>query len=345
MARTPDSLDRPGLVPPDDDPEKTFILKPPPDAATPSRRTPWLIGVASAVAVSAGLLLWFLPGLISPRPTVPLTPPPARIVDTAPLVPIVVATEAQIATHHAERLTVFRFADNPRVLILDYPTLREQGLALNRIAAFVEKASVPKDKVLDDASLATEIAKAGDTIDSYYYGHDYGADDLTRFFALADRDGIRLSEQEEFLRRLIQQERLGDPAQPSAIITVPRVGPDSVDGFTRRVILRHELSHGEFFTNPAYAAFARRAWSEILSAEERAAFQRFLVDLNYDSANTELIINEMQAFLMFTPDDRYASAERLGLTQAGLLACQSALNSFQVTATKSFQLIRPVSTS
>lgn len=264
-----------------------------------------------------GLAGW----LLLARPDLP--PAPSSPVEAPAAIPITVATEAQIAVHDSDRLRVFRLADNPLILILDYPTLRQQGLALNRVAAFIEKAALPKDKVLDDDALAAEIARSGETTDSYYYGHDYAAADLTRFFATAERDGVRLNPEEAALRALVRQEGLTDPANRGAIITVARVGPDSVDAFTRRIILRHELSHGEFFTNPLYAAFARQAWSDILSAEERVAFQRFLVDQNYDAQNTDLLVNEMQAFLMFTPDDRYISPERLGISSEALQALRA----------------------
>ena len=274
-----------------------------------------LLGVSAAIMIGlAGWLLLARPGL-PPAPSSQLAP--------AAAIPITVATEAQIAAHDSDRLRVFRLADNPLILILDYPTLRQQGLALNRVAAFIEKAALPKDKVLDDDALAAEIARSGETTDSYYYGHDYAAADLTRFFATAERDGVRLNPEEAALRALVRQEGLTDPANRGAIITVARVGPDSVDAFTRRIILRHELSHGEFFTNPLYAAFARQAWSDILSAEERAAFQRFLVDQNYDAQNIDLLVNEMQAFLMFTPDDRYISPERLGISAEALQALRA----------------------
>lgn len=310
----------------------TFIRKPVAATTPPARprqeRPRWLIpAVGAGALLLAGLAAWVLLAWMPPAPAplpVPSAIPSAAILEAPPAaIPITVATEAQIAVHDSDRPRVFRFADNPLILILDYPTLRQQGLALNRVAAFIEKATLPKDRVLDDDALAMEIARAGETIDSYYYGHDYAAADLTRFFATADRDGVPLNPDESFVRTLIRQEGLTDPANRGALITVARVGPDSVDAFTRRIILRHELSHGEFFTNPAYAAFVRHAWNDILTAEERALFHRFLGDQGYDLANNDLLANEMQAFLLFTPDDRYISPERLGIDAEALRALRA----------------------
>lgn len=318
MGQGPDPRRRTRAQAPEADIEATFIRKPATATKPPARRPVGLIallGVGGAIV--AGLVAW----LLLARLGTPPAPPSSTATDMT--IPIAVATEAEIAVHDSDRLRVFRYADNPLILIIDYPTLHQQGLALNRVAAFIEKASLPKDRVLDDETLAAEIARSGETIDSYYYGHDYAAADLARFFAAADRDDVRLHPEEAFLRALVHQEGLMTPGNRGAIITVARVGPDSVDAFTRRIILRHELSHGEFFTNPAYAAFVRKAWDDILSAEERAAFRRFLQDQQYDAGNTDLLANEMQAFLMFTPDDRYISAERLGIGSAMLDALRA----------------------
>lgn len=301
---------------PDDDLEATFILKPGevPVAPSPTRRLPiWLMAGAATGVLAIGAAAWLL--------TRPVTPPPAVVVQggTTQAPELRIATEAEIAAHRTDRLTAFRLRDNPRIIILDFPNLTEQGHALNRLAAFIEKADVPKDRLLDDASLAREISKGGDTVDSYYYGHDYAVSDIVRFFALADRDRVPLNPQEQALRTLISQLGLDASGPAHAIITVSQTGGDVVDDFTRRIILRHELSHGEFFTNPAYAAYVRRVWDEVLTAEERAAFTKFLADQQYDTTNADLMANEMQAFLVFTPDSRYVSAEKLGLSPAAHL--------------------------
>ncbi len=272
------------------------------------RRAAWP-HVATALAAGLGILLVTLSGWwLSSQVASPGRPaPPDR-----PSLAVTTASEAEIAAHTDTRTTVFRFAANPRILVIDYASLREQGLSLNRIAALVEKAGPPHDRVLNTAALDAAIAQAGETIESYYYGHDYGARDLAQFFALADRDRIPLDDDEERLRVLLRQEALFDGARPGAVISLVQTSPDGVDNFTRRVILRHELSHGEFFTNPAYADFVRRFWADVLSPAQRAAFRRFLGGLGYDAAIEELMLNEMQAFLMFTPDERYFTPGWIG---------------------------------
>jgi hypothetical protein len=233
-------------------------------------------------------------------------------------IPVLVGSETEIVAHTAVRPTAFRLAANPRILVIDSPTLHAQGLMLNRIAAFVEKAGLPRDRVLGDAALQQAIAQTGETTETYYIGHDYAAADLARFFAAADRDRVALGAEEERLRSMLRREELLAAASVSAVLSVPRAAPGSIDDQTRRVILRHELSHGEFFANPSYAAFVRTFWHHRLSDGQRAAFRRFLQCQGYDGANEELMANEMQAFLMFTPDERYFAAGLVGLAQADL---------------------------
>ena len=267
----------------------------------PGRRRPLLVLFAGLGLLLTGLTGWWLtPGPAHPAPAVPL------------------ASEAEIAAHTASRTSVFRLAANPRILVIDYASLREQGLAFNRVAALIEKAGLPRDRVLDTAALEAAITRSGETVESYYYGHDYAAHDLAQFFALADRDAIRLGDDEERLRALLRQQTLFDTSQPGAVISLPQSSPDGVNPFTRRVILRHELAHGEFFSNQAYAGFVRRFWSEALSMEQRTAFRRFLGGLSYDTGNEELMLNEMQAFLMFTPDERYFTPGWIGADTAEL---------------------------
>lgn len=277
------------------DSQDTLILRP----RHPVRRRPLLASLAGLGVLLSALAGWWL----APEPPAPALP---------------TASEAEIAAHTASRTTVFRFAANPRILVIDYASLREQGLMLNRIAAFVEKAGLPHDRVLDTPALNAAITRSGETIESYYYGHDYASRDLAQFFALADRDAIRLGGDEERLRTLLHQQALLDGSRPGAVISLVQTSPGEVDAFTRRVILRHELSHGEFFANPAYADFVRWFWAETLSAGQRAAFRYFLGGLGYDTANEELMLNEMQAFLMFTPDERYFIPGWIGTSPAGV---------------------------
>jgi hypothetical protein len=257
------------------------------------------------------------------------TPAPAPAIAIRPVAPtpafvVRAATEQEILANHAVDLDLFRFASNPAILVLDFASLRRQGLMLNRIAALAEKAGEPRDRALSDDELDQAIRAHGDTVETYYYGHDYRASDLARFFALADRDGVRLSAEEQTLRSLLRQERFLEPGANQALITLPREGAASdIDENLRRVILRHELSHGEFFTKPEYAAYVRHFWNETMDETARSAFRRFLDAGEYDLSLSDLVVNETQAYLMHTRDRRLFSPAILGLPEPAVLRLQA----------------------
>lgn len=281
-------------------------LRLPPRPAAPRRHglTLWLLAAAAlGCAVVVAWLLW-------PRP---------------PSIAIRTATEQQIDAHAADGLTVFRLSQNPRILVLDFGSLREQGLMLNRVASFVEKGGEPHDRVLSDPELAKAISDAGATVDTYYYGHDYPVAALSRFFAAADRDHIRLDPEEERLRALLRQEGWLAPGIDAGLISIPRVGADAVVTPTARAtILHHELAHGEFFSDPTYARYVRHFWATALTEPERAAIRSWLASEGYDPALEEVMLNEMQAYLMFTPNPAFFTASAVGLSAERLASLQAA---------------------
>jgi hypothetical protein len=295
-----------------------------------SRRT-WL---AAAGVVGVGCLVGGLWRLAAPpvvAPSAPVAAPPAPLaVATPPPAPafaIRTATERQILDNVAVGMTVFRFADHQRILVLDFATLRQQGLMLNRVAALIEKSGLPRNRVLTDAELAAAIRAGGDTVETYYYGHDYSAASLQRFFQLIDGEHIEADPEELVLRRLLEQEGWLAPGAQAGLISIPAVGshPD-ITQTARATILHHELSHGVFFSDPAYAGFVSRFWDSALSGDERTAVRGFLGSEGYDTTYEELMYNEMQAYLMFTrdpeffrPDNVRMRPERLAELQTGFL--------------------------
>ena len=267
-----------------------------------------LVGVLLIGAVGVGGY-W----LMERQAPVTGAPPLAAAVE-----PIPVASQAAIQAESPAARTVLRLADNPAVVVIDFPTLAEQGQMLNRVAAWAEKAGVPHDQVPSEATMVSAIAGSGSTADTYYYGHDYSGATLERFFALADEQHVAPRPEEEELRRIAARARK-ERAGFGAVITLVRA--DAANGVTmqtRATILRHELSHGEYFTTPAYAAFVTTFWQTVMSASERAAVRSYLAREGYDPALEDLMRNEMQAYLMFTPDPAFFDPDRLGIAAARL---------------------------
>ena len=220
--------------------------------------------------------------------------------------------------------TAVLFSGNPSILVIDYPDLKLQGSAFNRMAAFIEKAGLPRDRVLNDAELSAAILGEGATPETYYYGHDYRISDVARFFAVADRQRMELAPEEERLRGFLTGLGKLNETATGAIISIPREGSDPFVDISGRIsLLRHELSHGEFFTTPAYAEYCRRFWAEVMAEGDRAAFRHFLTRQGYDPTDEDLLINETQAHLMHTTDVRYFNAQESGLSKARIEALRS----------------------
>jgi hypothetical protein len=273
--------------------------------ASPKRRL-WVPTLLLAVGLAGGFAAWI----------VVRTPIPAATQAHAGL-DAALADEATILAGLAPTLQICRFRDAPAVLVLSFPSLAEQGDMLDRVAAFLEKAGLPRDRVLSDADLDAAIRQAGDTRETYYLGHDYRAADVARFFVTAERDGIVLNAEEIRLHLLLEQAGMLKPGAVGAVISIPPVTESQqIDASTRATVLHHELSHGMFFTDPVYAAYARNFWLTTLTEAQRAGFRAFLGGEGYDTSDEELMLNEAQAFLVHTNDRRYFLPGRAGLSEA-----------------------------
>jgi hypothetical protein len=298
--------------PRDDD---TVVL-PRPGSRKPRRRGALVVmiaGVAGGLAAAA-LVAWRFP---------PGPPPEAVVPSDIPALPL--ATEAELAAETPRTLTLHRFAANPRILVFDFPTLRQQGMMFNRIAALVEKSGAPHDRLLSDAELAAALRQGGDTTETYYYGHDYSSRMIARFFTLADVEHVALNADETTLRGIAAAQGLLARDAGQAIITLPALNADGqVDDAFRRTVLHHELAHGEYFTDAAYASYVGHFYHDVLDLHERAAFSRFLGSQAYDTAIEDLMANEMQAYLVFTPDQRIFNPAVVGLDAATISRLRAA---------------------
>ena len=230
---------------------------------------------------------------------------------------IATADEATILAARPTTLAVFRDAADPHVLVLSFPSLHEQARMLDRLGAFVEKAGLPHDRVLDEADLQAAIRLAGDTEDTYYYGHDYRAADMARFFALADRDGIALHPEEE---------TAAPPVDAGGDCWFP--APSARSFRSRRVACAADRRGGAC-DDPASRTVARRVFyrsglcslCEELLAEraDRGAARRlppFPRQRRLRQTNEDLMLNEAQAYLIHTPDPRYFRPDYAGLSDA-----------------------------
>ena len=274
----------------------------------------WALALAGGLAIAGAFALIprHSPPAAHPAPAPTFQAGTAGVEDGPPA-----ASEAAILAAPANAPHVYRLAGNPAVLVILFPSLHSQAVALNRVGALVEKSGTPRDRVLDDAGLAAALLAGHEDFDTYYYGHDYRAADLRRFFALVDRDGIALQPEEVAIHDLLAQCHLLQADAPGALISVPPLSADPpVDAAARAAILHHEVSHGRYFTDPAYAAYTARFWQQAMTPRQRTAMRAFLARGGYDAANEDLMRNEMQAYLVFTDDPRFFQPEAAGLSEA-----------------------------
>lgn len=230
-------------------------------------------------------------------------------------------------------LTVWRLESNPNVLLFDFPGLTSQGLTFNRVTHLTEQFNEPYKRVLGSAEFLKYLEAKRRSQANFAYGHDLLVSELVLFFNLADRDKIDLFPEEVALRNFLIEQGIikvwrgiyqASKDRPNTVVlSIPQTqerqaNEPAISAFARRAIVLHEVAHAEFYTNKYYAEYCRKFWNTRLTEQQRERFRRFLSKNNYTANGDELLINEMQAYLMFTPDKASFSAAKLGVTEAEL---------------------------
>lgn len=237
-----------------------------------------------------------------------------------------------------ENVVIWQMAENPNVYVFDFNGLNSQGRSFNRITQFTEQQTTePYPKVLNNLELSRYIEAARRTQADFAFGHDVLVGELVQFFNYALRDKVELNPEEILVRDFLTEQGLirfwrgfYQAMRPDVVIlAVPqtqdrKANEPMVSTGARYAILLHELAHGEYYTNTHYQKFCQRFWYETLTENQREAFKKFLGNFNYAVNNEELLINEMQAYLMFTPDPKSFSARKLGVPDAELDQMRSA---------------------
>ena len=282
------------------------LAEPPPRVGTPA---PQATPTPPPATVAAG----FAPPANPPLPA-QTTPSAAPRTAAAPaVVELPLATEAEILADSPASVDAGRFALQPEVIVLQFPSLAEQARTLNRAAGLIERAGFPHDRPLADAELDNRIRAGGGTPETLYLGHDYRAADLLRFFDEADSAGLALTPEEQSLKQGLKQWGWRPGTNGALISLVREDKANGIDRAARATILRHELSHGLYFVSPTYAAYVKQFWTTTLTGTERSLFRTFLKGEGYDTDIEDLVVNETQAYLMHTQDTRFFNAAAVGI--------------------------------
>lgn len=231
----------------------------------------------------------------------------------------------------SKELTVWQYSVNPDIYIFDFPNLTQQGMTFNRITQLSEQFTEPYKRVLNNKEIDEYLVSIRRTRANMAFGHDVLVSNLVLFLNLAENDKVELNPEEKVLRDFAMSQGLikvwrkfYQSVQPNVVIlSIPqtqekRANEPSVSELARRTVFMHEISHGEFFTNSYYSKYCAHFWYDVLSEAQRNTFKIFLSKYNYSLSAEELLINETQAYLLFTPDTSSFSAEKLGITDEEL---------------------------
>ncbi len=238
-----------------------------------------------------------------------------------------------ILNAQSKTLVVWKFFDNPKLFIFDFPSLTHQGNTFNRITQFIEQVQQRNGYpvVMSNTAFAQYLVSLRRTQADFAFGHDVLVSELVQFYNFADRDKIELFPEEIVLRDFLLQQGFiklwrgfYQTLQPDIVVlSIPQEQPQRenepvVTELARRTILLHEISHGEYYTNPYYANYCRHFWKTSLNDGQRHSFIQFFKKYNYDVTSGDLLVNEMQAYLMFTPDSHSFNAKKLGVSEDNL---------------------------
>lgn len=232
------------------------------------------------------------------------------------------ADAATIAGSLGDHIRVYRLAREPRITVIDFPSLAAQAAALNRVAALAELDGAPRNRLVEPEELAALMAPFGRDPAQFYFGHDYETAKLAYFFSLAhgqlsapEREIFDIALETGLIRR-IASGGYSSAGPPGALLSLSRLevgsGGEAQEIAIRRAVLDHELAHGRFFVYPDYPEICRHFWVEAMTEDERARLREVLGALGYDRSNEELVLNEVQAYLGFT-DPAFLPVPFLGL--------------------------------
>ena len=236
-----------------------------------------------------------------------------------------------ILNNKSVELAIWQDTVNPDIYIFDFPNLTQQGMTFNRITQLTEQYNAPYKRVYTNQEVEEYLVSIRRTRANMAFGHDVLVSNLVLFFNLAENDKVELNAEELVLRDFAVSQGLikvwrkfYQALQPNVVIlSIPqtqdkRDNEPRVSELARRTVFTHEVSHGEFYTNAYYAKYCAQFWNNELSEEQRSAFKNFLMKYNYSLSGEELLINEAQAYLMFTPDPSSFSAAKMGVTEEEL---------------------------
>ena len=241
-------------------------------------------------------------------------------------------SKEEIQASATDKFTAYILKGNERTVVLDFPTTLAQARMFGRVILFIERDGTSTTRVMTVAEVQKWLVKNTKTLDTLTMGNNIRASEFARFFNTArlQEEPFTTDERELYdwllQMQLLREEELGvSVVEPETIVvSVPQIStiqgcaPCSVSAEQRRVTVEHEFSHARFATDIPYQNYVGWFWSNVMSTVVRSKFTQFLRKRGYDTSIRELVINEMQAFLMHTPNPAAFNATDVGMTEAEL---------------------------
>jgi hypothetical protein len=205
------------------------------------------------------------------------------------------------AAWRSSRYELFSWGAFPNVLIFDFADYATQALYFGRLGFFVAVRG-------EAGRIEPQEHYSGRHV---YNAHDYRPEALSQFFELARTSGAALNAQERSLKDICVRNGLLVEKQDGSVSpgsgAIASVSRETTPFWVRKVLLTHELSHGLFYVVPGYREKCMALWQE-LPESQRSFITLFLGNKGsldgragyegYDTTNTYLMVNEMQAHVM-----------------------------------------------
>ena len=177
----------------------------------------------------------------------------------------------------------------PDILVFDFRDYQLQSAFLKRLSFFVEKKG-STGRLLPNSVIGSLHG---------WNAHDYRAKDLARFFRTAEEEDFQLNEEEYLLRDILLEQGIIQRKDGSlisgrgGILSISRQSSDRL----RYLFITHEGYHGLYFASAEYREEVNTIWND-LSEDEKEFWRIFLDWKLYEVKDTDLVINEFQAYLM-----------------------------------------------
>lgn len=203
------------------------------------------------------------------------------------------------------QMKIATLANVPETLLIAFNYGVVMNLAFMRASVFIEKLSGPlfsdsPPYMVGDHPLTKTKALLNLIPGLNGGGHDLRAKDLLTYWEILDQqDGrivrpVRASPLASIQGVEAQTRKILEPylrANPNTALVIFSIAP-----FNEGVVT-HEISHAQYFNNPAYRDAVHNYWNK-LSEQERARIRIYLNKSNVGYGGMEdLMINEFQAYL------------------------------------------------